>query len=267
MALKTSISGVGAAALLYLIGASPASAHVSYMEPSVFVTTQADVVTIETSFAEDFMFRPEITVTSDDFHVVRPNGQRAPFSRIESFTQVTILESDLTEPGTYRFTTGERLGRTSTYVQVNGEWRPVAPGETVPDGAPTRASQTATVSDVYVTKGAPTDAARKVEIGRLAIVPVTHPNAIYRDEGAVFDVLFDGKPLAGQEMELDRQGGDYEEPRFSQIIKSDQNGRVTLSFDRAGVYLLHTRHRADAPAGSATPMRGYTTSLTFEVSQ
>ncbi len=267
MPLKPNLGGAGVSALLCLIGAGPAAAHVSFMEPSVFVTVQAEIVTIEASFAEDFMFRPEIAVTSEDFHVVQPDGQRTPFSRIEAFSQVTILESGLPQPGTYRFTTGERLGRTSTYVQDQGQWRPLAPGETAPAGAPAMASQTATVSDVYVTKGAPSDAAQQVEIGRLAIVPVTHPNAIYRDEGAVFEIRFDGQPMAGQELELDRQGGDYEEPRFGQAIKSDAAGRVTLTFDQAGVYLLHTRHRADAPPGSATPMRSYTTSLTFEVSQ
>jgi uncharacterized GH25 family protein len=266
MSLKSKLSGAGAAALLIFGGTGSAAAHVAYMEPSVFVTTQADIVTIETSFAEDFMFRPEIVVTSDDFHVVRPDGQRAPYARIENFTQLTLLEAGLDEPGTYRFTTGERLGRTSTYVLTDGEWRPIAPGETAPAGAPVRQSQTATVSDVYVTKGAPTDASRNVTIGRLAIVPVTHPNAIYRDEGAVFEIRFDGKPMAGQELEVDRQGGDYEEPRYSQVVKTDASGRVTLNFDQAGVYLIHTRHRADAPPGSATPMRGYTTSLTFEVS-
>lgn len=242
-----------------------AYAHTSYMWPSVFSTTNAEIVTVQSSFAEDFLFRPEIAVESQDFHLLRPNGQRDAFDRAEVFRQVTILESDLTEDGTYRFTTGERLGRISAYILENGEWRPLAPGQTAPAGAQTQLSQTATVADVYVSKGAPTRQAVDAAIGRLRIHPITHPSEIYLDDGFSFQVLFDGAPLANQDIEVDRQDGDYEEPRFSQQIRTDSQGRVQLNFDRPGVYLLMTRHRADAPAGSETPIRSYTTSLTFEV--
>lgn len=262
---RRSAWGRGLAALLCLTWSGAASAHTSYMEPSVFVTANAEIVTIESSFAESFMFRPEVAVDSQDFHVVRPDGGRDEFDRIESFHQLTVLESDLTEPGTYRFTTGERLGRVSTYVQIDGAWRPLAPGESVPPGARTRQSQTATVADVYVTKGAPTRAPVDHTIGRLTLHPITHPNDIYLGEGFRFEVLFDGAPLANQEIQIDRQGGDYEEPRFQQIVRSDAQGRVQLSFDRAGLYLIMTRHIADAPDGGETSVRSYTTSLTFEV--
>jgi uncharacterized GH25 family protein len=253
-----------AASLAY---ASAAFAHTSYMSPSVFSTTNAEIVTVETSFAEDFMFRPEIAVESQDFHVVRPDGQRDTFDRVETFRQLTVLESDLSEAGTYRFTTGERLGRVSTQVRVNGEWHPLAPGETTPRGARTQTSQTATVADVYVTKGAPTRASVDARIGRLAIHPITHPSEIYLEDGFNVEVLFDGAPLANQDIEVDRQGGDYEEPRFSQTIRTDSQGRAQLRFDRPGVYLVMTRHRANAPTGSETQIRSYTTSLAFEVTR
>jgi uncharacterized GH25 family protein len=258
-------SGLAALCLATLAGA--ASAHTSYLAPSVFATTEADLVTIEASFAEEFMFRPEIAVQSQDFHVLRPDGRRDAFDRVETFRQLTVLESDLTEAGTYRFTTGERLGRTSTVVRVRGEWRLLAPGESAPRGAQVERSQTATVADVYVTKGAPTRSVVDKSIGRLAIRPITHPNAVYVDEGFDFEVLFDGAPLADQEIVVDRQGGDYEEPRFQQAIRTDAQGRAHLRFDRAGVYLIMTRFRAAAPDGSETPHRSYTTSLTFEATR
>jgi uncharacterized GH25 family protein len=257
--------GLAALFLAGLVGA--ASAHTSYLAPSVFATAEADIVTIEASFAEDFMFRPEIAVQSQDFHVLRPDGRRDAFDRVEPFRQLTVLESDLTEAGTYRFTTGERLGRTSTLVRTGGEWRPLAPGETAPRGAQVERSQTATVADVYVTKGAPSRTVVDKPIGRLVIRPITHPNAIYVEEGFNFEVLFDGSPLAGQEIVVDRQGGDYEEPRFQQSIRTDAQGRAHLRVDRAGVYLIMTRFRAAAPAGSETPYRSYTTSLTFEATR
>lgn len=263
MRTRTVLAGLSLAAALACAGA--AAAHTSYMLPSVFSTVRGEVVTVQSSFAEDYMFRPEIAVTSQDFHLYRPDGKRDVYDKQETFKQLTVLESDLTEPGTYRFTTGERFGRTGTQIRVNNEWRNLEPGETAPAGAQTVRSQTATVADVYVTKGAPTNAVIGVNVGRLAMRPVTHPNAIYLDEGFTFDVTFDGAPLANQAVEVDREGGGYEEPKFHQVVRTDARGRIVLKFDRPGAYLIMTRHRANAPAGSETPIRSYTTSLTFEV--
>jgi uncharacterized GH25 family protein len=276
MARQASVLGAARArvsvqAIVLALAASallgPAQAHTSYLMPSTYSTASDDVVTIEASFAETMFFRPEIAVGAQDFHLYRPDGRRDYFDRIESFRQATILESDLAERGTYRFTTGERLGRISTLYRIDGEWRGLEPGAPAPAGAEAMRSQTATVADVYVTKGAPTDAALRVAVGRLAITPITHPSAIYLEDGFAFEVTFDGALLPNQEIEIDREGGGYEEPKFHRLVRTDAAGRVTLSFDRPGAYLVMTRHRATAPAGAETPMRSYTTSLTFEVSR
>lgn len=238
-----------------------ASAHTSYLLPSAFAT-QGDIVTVEASFAEEF-FTPEIAVLSDDYHVVRPNGARDAFDTVQSFRQLTILETDLAEPGTYRLSTGVRLGRTGTLARIDGVWRPLEPGRAPPAGAETMRSQTETVADVYVSKGAPTRVPVDQRIGRLVIQPITHPNEIYLEDGFTVEVSFDGAPLADQEIVLDRGG--YAPSRFQQSVRTDAQGRATLRFDQAGVYLIMTRHRAAAPAGAETPQRSYTTSLAFEV--
>ncbi|MBL8545685.1 MAG: DUF4198 domain-containing protein [Hyphomonadaceae bacterium] len=255
----------GLAAGVALMTAS-ASAHTSYMQPNLFDTANASQVTIETSFTEDFS-RPEIAVESQDFHLYRPDGRRDSYDRVTVLNQMTVLESDLTETGTYRFTTGERLGRTSLQARIDGEWRPLEPGAEAPRGVQTRQSQTATVADVYVTKGPPTTQVIGVSVGRLAIVPVTHPNSIYLDEGFSLRVTFDGAPVANQALELTRDGGGYDEPAFVQTLHTDASGALTIRFTQPGVYLLMTRKSGDAPSGAETAVRSYTTSLTFEVSR
>ncbi len=255
----------GAAGLALLFGGGTAMAHTSFLWPSIFSAGEQKVITLQAAFGETHFFRPEVPVTSDDFHLYRPDGSRDAYDRIETFQQTTILESDLSEPGTYRFTTGLRLGRRGTHVLKDGVWTPLAPGETPPPGAKVETSQTATVADVYVTKGAPTDGVLRTQVGPLAFRLGAHPSAIYAEDPLTVDVLFDGLPLAGVAVEVDREGGDYETPRFKQSLTTDGEGRVTLTFDRPGVYLIMTRHRATAPEGAATDQRGYTTSLTFEV--
>lgn len=252
-------------------GLTGALAHTSYLLPNYFSVTEGKMITLEGGFAEKF-FSSDVALTSQDFHLYRPDGKRDSFDKIASFEQITILESDIAEPGTYLFTSGERLGRVSTIAKVKGEWVSVNPDDPkaqVPaDATETAKLQTATVTDVYVTKGKPTDAVLKLPPqGRLAIMPVTHPNAIFLDEGFEVAVSYGDKPLANFETTLYRQGGGYDEKNFEQIHKTDAKGHIKLKFTQPGVYLIMARHRGDAPKGAATPYRSYTTSLTFEVTR
>lgn len=245
-----------------LVAALPAQAHTAYLLPSLFSLNQETSVTVESSFAEHF-FRPEIAVDSNDWHVLLPDGTRAAPATVTKLKQLVVLEGDIKQDGTYRFTTGVRHGRTGKLALVNGKWEPVR-GE-APAGAQTRTTQTETVSDVYVTKKSPTRAAVDARIGRLIIHPITHPADAALDTKFDVEVLFDGKPLPGTKLELDRGGQDYDAATSHREVTTGPDGRISLSFDKAGAYVLMARHRADAPAGSGSDERSYTTALTFEV--
>lgn len=242
--------------------ASPVLAHTSYMLPSFFTANTQDYITVESSFTETF-FQPEVMVDSNDFHVVLPDGSRTEFDAVGKHKQLVVLESPLRQDGTYRFTTGVRWGRVTHSALINGEWKPV-PGE-APAGAKVKSSQTETVADVYVTKKAPTRAPVDKQIGRLVIQPVTHPSDVALDAGFKLKVLFDGKPLGDQTIVLDRGGSEYDDTSSHRDLKTAPDGSLDLKFEKPGVYILMTRHKADAPAGSPTDERSYTTSLTFEV--
>src|SRR5262245_38532733 len=163
-----------------LVAAIPAWAHTSYLLPNYFSLTDGKVITLEGGFAEKF-FSSDVALTAQDFHLYHPDGRRDAFKKIVSFDQITILESEIPEQGTYLFTSGERLGRISTIAKVKGEWVSVNPDDpkvqVPPDATETAKLQTATVTVVYVTKGAPTKKVLTLPPqGRLAITPITHPN-------------------------------------------------------------------------------------------
>lgn len=261
--LRRAVQGSPALALGVLAALPiPAQAHTAYMLPNLFSANQEDRVTVESSFAERF-FRPELAVDADDWHVLLPDGTRAPFANIAKLRQLVVLESDLKQEGTYRFTSGVRRGRTGKVALVNGKWEPVR-GE-APVGAQIRTTQTETVSDVYVTKKGPTRAVVDARIGRLAIQPITHPSDVAVDNKFDVAILFDGKPLAGQKLEIDRGGATYDAAPAPREVTTGPDGRVSLTFDKAGAYVIMARHRAAAPVGSETDERSYTTALTFEV--
>jgi hypothetical protein len=257
---------MGLLALAIVLGTSPSRADTSYLRPNLFTTANAGIVTVQSSFTEDFA-NPNVAVQSDQWQVLRPDGRRDTFDTVQAFRQVTILETDLDEPGTYRLSTGERLGRVGRQVLVEGVWTPWGPERDIPVGAQTRASQTATVADVYVTRGAPTLAALEANVGRIALRPLTHPNDVYLGQPFRLRVLLDGQPVAGQEVEIWREGGAYDEPAFNLRLTTAADGGIETTFDRPGVYLIWTRRSADAPPGSATAVRSYTTSLTLEVTR
>jgi hypothetical protein len=258
--------GCATAALVLAAIASgaPALADTSYLKPNFFTTANADIVTVQSSFTEDFS-NPSVAVKSEAWTIVGPDGKPAKFDTVQPFTQVTILEAATKANGTYRLSTGERLGRVGPQILVDGVWQPFAPGREIPAGAQIRQSQTATVADVYVTRGAPTRAPVDARIGSLELRPVTHPNDVYLDSGFELRVMLNGKAVAGQQVEIWREGGGYEEPSYRKLLTSGADGAVKITFDKPGVYLIWTRMSGDAPAGAATPVRSYTTSLTLEV--
>lgn len=259
LACPTALALLGMAAL-----GSAARADTSYLRPNWFTTATDDLVTVQSSFTENFS-NPAVGVKSDAWTVVAPDGAKTTFKSKAELTQLTALEAETKANGTYRLSTGERLGRIGPQVLIDGVWQPYAPGREIPAGAQTRQSQTATVADVYITRGAPTTAPVETRIGALELKPITHPADADVATGFAFRVLHNGKPVAGQQVEIWREGGAYEDPAWRQHVTSGADGSVALTFDRPGVYLIWTRLSADAPAGAATPVRSYTTSLTLEV--
>lgn len=253
------------AAALVAVGA--AGADTAYLKPSDFAPRAAETVTLEAAFS-DFCCEPRYAVQSEVFRVITPDGQQQPPDRIETFATMTVLEHTVTQEGTTRFTTGERLGRKGEYVFLDGRYHlvnsPDAELVHVPEGTPVLTSQTATVSDVYLTAGAAGWEAARVEVGRLAIQPVDHPGLVLTGAPFAARVMLDGMPAPGLAVlvtsEAQRLHG-----AAGFTVQTGKDGRFSLVFDKPGVALLMVRLQAPAPVGATTDIRSYTTSLTLEV--
>ena len=246
-----------------------AIADTAYIEPSTFTPEMDQTITIETAF-NDYCCVPKYPVRSDAFQIVLPSGARVEPDRIELFSNSTIIEQKIRGAGTTRITTGERLGRKGgEYVQLEGTYHLVngddAPAIEVPDGAPILTSQTATVSDTYVTVGDATWDNVRAPIGRLKISPQQHPSSLKVGGTFNVDLSFDGSALADQTLVLTRSGQKDRMGDSGLELVSDADGRVVIPLQAPGTHLIMTRMQAEAPKGADTDLRSYTTSLTFNV--
>lgn len=247
------------AAAMLAVMVAPAAAYTSYLKPASY-WPEGDDVSIEGSFASQF-FTPQIAVPAE-LTGLNPDGSSIVFENVAVQGAATVLEADLPSGGTYRISTGEQLGTVTSLVGVDGQWRPLAAGETAPEGAPTTTLQTVTLADVYVTRGQVSREVVDQPHGRLAIRPVTHPNQVLAADGFQVQVLFDGAPMANSAVVL--YGAGDPDTDLDRYVVTDANGTATFTFDAPGHYVIAARHRANMAAGSAAQVGSYTTTLTFE---
>lgn len=245
-------------AALALTAAAPATAYTTYLKPNAYWTTE-NALSVEGAYASQF-FTPAIAVPAQ-LTVLGPDGAPASFDSIAVQGAATLLDANLYSGGTYRVTTGEQIGAVTTLVGVDGQWRPLAQGETPPEGAPVTTLQTVTLADLYVTRGRASRLVVDQLNGRLAIKPITHPNQVLAAEGFEVEVLFDGAPLANTAVVL--YGAGDLDTDLDTFAVTDANGRARFAFAAPGQYVIAARHRASMPAGGAQ-IGSYTTTLTFE---
>ncbi|MEO1027548.1 MAG: DUF4198 domain-containing protein [Pseudomonadota bacterium] len=244
------------------------AADTAYVKPSDVSPEMGQTISVEVAF-NDVCCEPKYAVRTDTFAVIGSDGDAVDPDRIEIFSTVTVLEHTFTQTGTSRITTGERLGRKGEYVLLDGTYHlvnsPDAEPIDVPEGAPILTSQTATVTDAYVTVGAPDWGAIRRSVGRLAIEPALHPSGASVGLPFIGRVTFDGDPVPGQDVfltnEAQRLSG-----KSGWMTQTDDEGLFTIPLNDPGVSLLMVRMQAPAPQDAETDIRSYTTALTLNVS-
>lgn len=250
--------------LLSMTGATAAQAHMPYVLPTLFDLGKGDHVTVEAAFAEE-AFLPEVAMRDAPFQLVGPDGAQLPTGTVTHLRDLSIFEATTPADGTYRVTSGQRAGRKGKMFMLAGKWEMRGEGGAPPANAQQVDVQSMTLAEAYVTRGQPTvTALRPVGVG-LEIQAITHPNGIVAGSDASFALLFDGKPLADADITLFRSAGLYDGRKVAGQFKSGVDGRFRLTAQDAGTYLILVRHRGAAPAGSETPYRSYTYTLTFDV--
>lgn len=246
----------------------PAQAHTPYLAPASFEPLRAGWVTLDASFSEAF-FVPEVVFDNSEFNVLDSAGKWSKPDTLQLFKTRAVVEHQLTEKGSYRFSTGLRQGAVFRMYELDGERKGTRDAdEVLPKGAKLLDHfQSITLAETYITLGAPTQTALKPYNKGLEVVAATHPNDVYQGEAFRVQILFDGKPLAAQELDIFSSETDKTHAKPVLTTTTDQQGFANLTLAKAATYLLQTRYRHAAPKDAPAPNYSYTYTLVFNVAQ
>lgn len=248
--------------------ASPVVAHTPYLAPASFQPRAGGVVSLDASFAEVF-FVPEAAFDESRFTVTGPDGRSVAPERVVPLHNRVVVEHALPKDakGTYRFSTGERLGAVFRTWEIEG--RKVSSrdaAEPLPAGAKLLSHfQSRIRADTYLTVGAPDRGALQPYGHGLELVPITHPDDLYAGEVFELELRFDGKPLPDTTVQISEAVWTSDRKPQEVSLRSDAQGRVRWTQPVAGTWLALARHRSAAPAGAAAPEYSNSYSLVFHV--
>jgi len=251
-----------AAMLIATAMAGSAVADSPYLRPNVYDASNMDRVTVEAGFTDD-IFAGRVAMRSDHWNVFGPGGEVA-ISDVTYLNQIAVFEVLTPAEGTYRISSGRREGRIGKmYRSATAGWKFVGEEAGVnPPETDQVETQSITVADVYVTRGVAGDVPAARGVG-VEVVPVTRPAEIVAGEDAVFQLLIDGLPVAGQAVTVFREAGRYDGRSVEADLTTGADGRFTVRPSAPGAYLTLVRYRGQAPAGAATPYQSQSHALTF----
>jgi uncharacterized GH25 family protein len=263
---KTVLATLAFAAALAAAGS--ASAHRQWMLPSMTVLSGNDPwVSVDAAVSNDLFVFEHVPMRLDGVVITGPDG--APVEAQNKFTGKyrSVFDIQLTKPGTYRV--ANVSGGMLVSYKLNGEqkrWR--GPASELATAIPAGATEVKkTVNDrrveFFVTSGAPTDTAMKPTGKGLELVPVTHPNDVVAGEKATFGLLLDGKPAKDVEVVVEPGGTRFADDRGEIKVKTDAEGKFSVTWPKAGFYWLEAEVRGGADAEGIEHNAGYV--ATFEV--
>lgn len=252
--------------LLAMLLPATTLAHTPYLAPADFSVRQGGSVSLDAAFAERF-FVAQTAFNDSQFAVVGPDGKRATLDNVQYLRTRTVAEHKLTAKGTYRFSTGPRLGAIFRTWEQDGKRKSSRDRSApLPAGAKLVSEfQSLTLAETYVTVAAPDRVALQPYGHGLELVPITHPNDLYVGEAFVLLVQYEGKPLADQKVDISEAVWSADRKPETITLLTDAQGRVSVNLQRAGTWLALTRYRSNAPEGAAAAQYSNSYTLSFNV--
>lgn len=222
-------------------GAGAAMAHNLWMKPSATVLSKADWVTVDAAVSNDIFFFNHRPLAVDKLTITAPDGSTVAPVNLHKGELRSVFDLKSEQAGTYRLALVNH-NVMGSYQDAAGQRKrlrgtPEEILQQIPaDAKDVKVSEGHTRVETFVTMGKPS--ALKPSGQGLELVPVTHPNDLVVGEAVVLAFHVDGKPAAGVEVALVRDGKRYRDSVEEQSFKTDSQGQITLKFAQPGMYWL-----------------------------
>ena len=262
-------SALALAAALALLPLS-ALAHKAWLLPSqTVIAGEKPVVTVDAAVSNDLFYFNHVPLRTDGLVIIAPDGSTVDAQNLATGKYRSVFDVALDKQGTYRigilnnglFATWEEDGKPK-------RWRGTAAtfaAEVPQDAKGLKVSQSIGRVETFVTYGAPNDTALMFTGDGIELVPVTHPNDLFAGEEATFQLIVDGKPASGLEIEIVRGGTRYRNAQDEIKLSTDANGEFKVTWPEPGMYWLETGTQDDKTSVPQAKQRRLSYVATFEV--
>jgi uncharacterized GH25 family protein len=231
-------------ALLIMLASLAAEAHVPFLKPNQFNVTHHRL-TIESAFTE-FPFQADFAMDSPNFTITGPDGVSTAIKPIAKTKAAVYLEPELKEVGTYRISTGQRVGPIYKAVETADKKLYFAADMKRVTGKPTTMNYYS-YADTYIFKGQQKYQAKPFNKG-LEIIPLTSPNGLVPGSEGSFRILEDGKPVSNARIIVVTDNEHFIKHRIEDLydldnvresnIHANQQGEFTFKPTKAGLNFL-----------------------------
>ncbi|MFN4184823.1 MAG: DUF4198 domain-containing protein [Hyphomonas sp.] len=241
--MKTTFLKACAVAALALTIAGSASAHRAWMLPSSFTLSgEGQWVTVDGAISNNLFYPNHHPMNLDSVTVTGPDGAPVEAQNKASGKYRSVFDVALEKEGTYRISSGgdgymaswEEAGERKRWrgdaAKLNTDGIAAKPGVEI--------SRNVRRVETFVTLGSPNAAAFATEGTGLELKPVTHPNDVYAGEEVSFQLLVDGAPTEGVEVDIIRGSDRYRNSEDGLKLTTNAEGILTFTPDEAGAYWL-----------------------------
>ncbi len=199
--------------------------------------------------------------------VIGPDGISKAMSW-QAFSRFSVADANVDLAGTYRIALVQPNIPMTTYKKADGNFGRFFGGKgKIPSGATNIVHRTtASRVEAYVSFNEPNRAALKPTGQGLELSGDTHPNDIFVDEVIDFQLTYQGKPLTKSiEVKVLKGATRHRNHREEQLIKTDKQGKFSLTLQQAGFYLLSANLDINGKIGSNIDIHHHGLYVTLEV--
>lgn len=241
--MKTTFLKACAVAALALTIAGSASAHRAWMLPSSFTLSgENQWVTVDGAISNNLFYPNHHAMNLDTVTVFGPDGKPVEAQNKASGKYRSVFDIALEKEGTYRISSGG-AGYMASWEEGDERkrWRGNAEtlkSEGIEAKPGVQLSGNVRRIETFVTLGSPTTTVFATEGTGLELKPVTHPNDVFAGEEVTFQLLLDGKPAQGVEVDIIRGSDRYRDSEDGLKLTTDAAGTIKFTPEEAGAYWL-----------------------------